>query len=152
MSNHYCPFCGSKATYEAVKPTNCPKCKKPFEAAFKGAVAAPTPVQPDPDDDLPLPPTRSAVVAKPRYRHGEVVPPVPTRTTEATVVPLRGPDEEADDEDEYVDPRARRRLARELAASIDPSTIHIDDEDEGTVTFGQLYNNPDATAARNMGN
>lgn len=153
MPTCFCPHsaCAAKIPYDAVKPTICPRCKQAFADAFRAVapVAPPLPtraaVRDDPDDQ-PL--TRSALsnrhragittVAKPRAHRGEdpelmanVMNPPPPDEPDAPVF--------ADDpEDDTYDPRAAHRLARELAANIDPSTILIEDQDEGTVRFGDL--------------
>lgn len=45
-------------------------------------------------------------------------------------------------EDTSVDPREARRRIRQLAASIDPSTIHVGDVDEQPVTFADWCAQP----------
>jgi hypothetical protein len=155
MPNYFCTFCPAKIQYEATKPTKCPKCGKSFASAFK--VAAPvTPavavaqVAPEEDDDVPISPrsrkSHSTTQAKPRYRGGEYLPPI---MGVASSSPSSGPgDEGEDDDEEDVDPRMRRRLARELAASINPEDIHVSDDDEKPLRFEDMYNAPDARQRR----
>ena len=174
MPSYYCSAsgCGFKVQYEAVKPTHCPKCKHAYASAFVAAIKVTratmvpvnqfAPIQPLPNDDLedttPRNPLRnrpaSTTVAKPRFRHGQELPPImgtlpPVGVLTAAAGP--GTDDDDDDDDEYVDPRMRRRLARELAATIDPDTIHVDDEDEHPTTFATIWNDPKAAAAREKG-
>ncbi len=153
MSLHvFCPFagCAAKVAYDAVKPTRCPRCSKLFADAFRVAVPQTAPisraavVEADLSDDQPI--TRKlakAAVAKvgPRLQRDTPAPisrimnAPPDLVTEAVF-----PDDGLDDiEEEDADPRAIRRRARELAASIDPSTITIGDQDEGVFKFDSFW-------------
>lgn len=161
MSTIYCTDCPAKLTYEAVKPTKCPKCGVVFANAFKGAVASTSPsaravVDEIIDEPRPrYPKSQSSTVAKPRFRNGEWVAPIMGRMNDETPPPVteqRGPhDDEDDDEDEYIDPRAKRRLKQELIATLNPDDIHVNDEDERPPTFADLYNAADARKAREGG-
>ncbi len=144
----YCPHsaCAAKIPYEAVKPTTCPKCRKTFASAFTStppAVPAPAraAVQDDPDE-RPL--TKSALLAA-RRAGGALARPRPTPRGEVThlmnapAAQAVFPDDGADDEDDTLDPREVRRQARELAATIDTSTIKIADQDEGTFSFKDMW-------------
>ncbi len=146
MPTCFCPHsaCAAKIPYDAVKPTVCPRCKKAFADAFR---AAPPPARAAVrDDDLDDPPlTRSSLqnrhragittVAKPRARHGKDLmanvmnPPPPDAPDTAPI---------GEEEDDTYDPRAAHRLARELAANIDPATIIVEDQDEGVVRFADI--------------
>lgn len=151
---YYCPHCGTPVKYEIVKPTTCPRCERRFADAFKVTVAKvdppPAPIVEDDDDEPRL--TRSALEArrkslatttvKPRARRGgaddpeasaNLMTPVGSKTRRTP-----SPPEEAEDEVDDYNPREARRLARELAASIDPATIVIEDDDDSVVSFGQL--------------
>jgi hypothetical protein len=153
MPTYYCPFdrCGAAIQYTITKPTTCPRCERRFADAFKVAVAQ-TPPPPAPvveEDDEPRL-TRSALEArrkslsttsvKPRTRRerddtaANVMTPVGSKAHPA----LPDPEPESDIEDDTYDPREARRLARELAASIDPSTIVVEDQDDGIVRFSQF--------------
>ncbi len=139
----YCPqsSCASKIAYDTVKPTVCPQCRKTFASAF---AVAPAPVAPtaraavveDDPDDRPL--GRTVTASRPsttviKSRPGR---PEPTRLMNPPVEAAPQvvfPDDGADEEGEDIDPREVRRRARELAATIDTSTIQINvgDLDQG---------------------
>ncbi len=155
MPNVYCPRpeCSAKASYDVTKPTKCPKCGRAFADAFK-TVAAPAPVQQtratveeEPFDERPT--SRSALAAA-RAKHASTTRVVPRtgRPQPAEVTHLMNPPAdlppavaalEDDPEDENVDPREVRRRARELAATIDTSTIVINDQDDGVFKFSDMW-------------
>ncbi len=161
----FCPHtgCGCKASYDAVKPTTCPRCNRAFAAAFK-APSAPTPIARaavvDDPDDRPL--TRSALTA--RQRAGITTQVKPRRgrgaDPEAMANVMNAPEVLPDDlpaalegdvEDETVNPREVRRLARELAAGIDPSTIIVADQDEGVFRFADMVAEAKANGGKQPG-
>ncbi len=135
MLTCYCPFssCAARIPYETVKPTVCPQCRKAFADAFRTAatntVPAPTRVRvhdDDPGEDRPL--TKSALLAARKTTTATARPrPTPRAGFAQPVVAqpdVHFPDDGA--EDEPLDPREVRRQARELAATIDTSTIVAD--------------------------
>ncbi len=148
MPTYYCSTsgCGNRIEYLTEKPKACPKCKAsivdPLKAlALATASAARVPIRANPEEDdleVVTPPVRSAkskaIIRKPLTRLRPVVH-LETDDQDGTNDEDIG---EEDEDGEPLDPRAARRLARELAATIDPSTIHvgIDDSDE-RVTFGK---------------
>lgn len=138
----YCPHstCAAKIAYDTIKPTVCPQCRKTFASAF--AVTPPAPVvapapQDDPDD---RPFGRAALTAARKTttvvksRPGR---PEPSRLMNAPAAEL--PEEAIIEEEGDLDPREARRQARELAATIDTSTIHIADQDDGVFRFGDMW-------------
>lgn len=147
----YCPHtaCAARIPYEAIKPTRCPQCGKLFADAFKVKVQAtvvePEAIEPEPIDE-PVRLTRSAIEArrhqsrtklKPRPAHGHVSPtPEPE---EAGIDPIE--DVDPGEGDGYIDEGVVHRRARELAASIDPSTISVsmDDDPDERISFGTLW-------------
>jgi hypothetical protein len=143
MPHVYCPFstCASKVTYEITKPTSCPKCQRAFADAFKTVVAAPTPPQvrrpgrEEPLDDRPL--TRSALEASQKARKAAVAGARPVPAAE---------DEDQDD----VDPREARRAARELAASIDTSSMLTEVADDRVISGMDLWNEGAASRAKSV--
>jgi hypothetical protein len=129
------------ATYTAVKPTICPKCKEPFSAAFKTVTAAMV--------DEAMGTTNLRRVSTPTApRRSSLRPPPPrnpARETDASatrppsyMVPLDGSDlpgfappeledpTEGLDDKGPVDKEEVSIYAAELQASLDPSTIRID--------------------------
>lgn len=127
----FCPHCAAKLTYEAVKPTRCPRCDKLFADAFR--VTTPPPPTPEPVDDEPetRPLTKSALLAA-RQRPRAQVKPRPGQVAQDE--PVFPPDDDEPD----LDQRAVRRRARELAAAIDPASIIVADQDEGVFRFEQF--------------
>ena len=148
MPIYYCATtgCGNRITYLTEKPKVCPKCgtaiADPLSAiasmtlAKNKTVKAKVEEELDDEDDPIIAPVRSSrskpIVRKPAPRKHVV---------EASAVnPDDVEDEDEDEEegdDEPYNPREARRLARELAASIDPSTITVGIEVDGNdrVTF-----------------
>ncbi len=149
----FCPSsaCASKITYEAIKPTVCPFCKKAFSAAFK--VSVPTPVvstsqveKPDYPDIRPVP---SSVAKWKARKNAAAAVKQPIEEVEPHSHIMNAPDvpedmvlddSTGDENEEDTNPSVVRRRARELAASIDPSTIQINDDDEGTFKFESFWN------------
>ncbi len=127
MPSVYCPqsACGSKITYEAVKPTVCPRCKKSFASAFapKG-VAKPKPA-----------------VTRARVEPDEVDANVMTPYDPNAVAPIRARMEDTDDDDDqYTDPNEARQIADQLAASINVDIMTDDLGDDAIFSFGDLMN------------
>lgn len=157
MATYY-HVCGSKITYEATLPKACPKCggllsdpTKVVAAAMAAAtkVAAKLPVSAakveastTEDDSTPVRPVARSAKSKPIVRK-----PATRRLLTANLEDdepeddpeMEGADQTGDNEEEDdgqpLNRKEARRLARELAASIDPSTIHVGDADERPVTF-----------------
>lgn len=117
--------CGYPITYTTSRPETCPKCLTAIAKTF-----IPKPI--------PTPPIATA--------QDDNEPPLSRRVTarRAAVLPLDNRDNIetnaiADDDDGPLDRRAARQLARELIASIDPSSIHTGTEGEDVVVrFGDL--------------
>lgn len=150
MQYCYCPHegCAAKVPYEAIKPTKCPRCNRTFASAFAPTAPVPAPISRAAvveDDDTPTRPLTRSALAKARASVASttrVKPhrgPQPSRIMNAPAefVPPDLPDD-GEEEDEYVDEQTISRRARELAASIDPSTIVIADSDEGVFKFAQF--------------
>ncbi len=156
MLTCYCPHatCAARVSYETIKPTACPQCRKTFASAF---VVAPAPVAPsaratvadDDSDDRPL--GRAALAAQPKsatVTKARLNRPEPSRlmNAPASEQPVF-PDDGADDEgEEALDPREVRRQARALASTIDTSSIKIADQDEGVFSFRDMWD--EGAAAR----
>ncbi len=140
--SYFCPFaaCGAVATYEAIKPSVCPRCQRRYADAFKVTTAS-APAAPIERDDTPLraPAPRPRVATPepvremtpyavggkaPRAKHPAARPVIP-ELVEAT-----------DDDEPLYDQHESRRLARELVASIDPADIVVADNDDQVVRFG----------------
>ncbi len=163
----YCPFegCGHKATYEVIRPAKCPRCNQAYSSAFKVAVPTVAPVVRAPvEDDTPAPRlTRSALLksrakmsttkVKPFLRRGQVEDDDPESLAHVMNPPdvVETATDTGDVEDEYVDERVLSRRAQELAASIDPSSIIIADQDEGVVKFGKFWQEGQATRESGKG-
>jgi hypothetical protein len=145
MPTYYCPTtgCGNRITYLTEKPKICPKCSTAIADPMRAIanivpakiVKAKVEEEIDEDDDAPIiAPARSSR-SKPIIRK-----PVP-RQHVASAATVEGDDADDDLEDdeegdgEPYNPREARRLARQLAASIDPSTIRVEMDGEERVTF-----------------
>jgi len=152
MSTKFCPHCAAKVTYEVTSPKVCPKCEKPFSAAFKTTVASTPRYEPpaaesalDAEDyDAP----RSSRLSRPttaQLKPGQRKLATYARSEPVTSPePALGPDEEGDDDGEYIDPRQKNALRRQLIASIDPADIHVGDDDDKPVTFANWCGKPGA--------
>lgn len=172
MPSYYCTSdsCGLKNEYLGSRPARCSRCNQLFDAPFKAVTATITPAPGATvasvieDDDAPIMGTRrprtqaNTVTAKPRYRNGQLVPPVKgvMTSTQSDPTPLDGPDLDDDDngepeEDDVIDIRAKRKLARELAATLNPDDIYVDDDDEKPMKFADIWNDPDAQRKRESG-
>ncbi len=112
MATYYCSHagCGSKITYEAVKPSHCPKCRQPIRDAMAILTQAAA---------LPVAPRTAA----PSYQPPA---PPPVRERSAGAIAHINPDQDTDGSEGTYDVRQARQLARQLAASIDPSTIQVE--------------------------
>lgn len=157
MLTCYCPHssCASKVTYDTIKPTVCPKCRRAFADAFKVApapapVVASTPSTYEPEDDRPI---GRAALARRGSTTQVKLRPVRAATSHIMNAPPELQVDAAVDDDDFegdgedvVSPREVRRRARELAASIDPSTIVIADQDEGVFRFKDMWD--EGAAAR----
>jgi hypothetical protein len=144
---HYCASagCGAKIAYEAIKPSVCPKCRKPIKdpmailaQATAAAVAAPASTEQIEDDEAPIQPIARSLKSRPVSELRK-----PQRPQRVYASEDQGPDEPDDDDDgeddgsESYDPRTTKRIARELAASIDPDSFRIVGDGDGErVTFG----------------
>lgn len=139
--NKYCPYqgCAALITYASIQPEKCPKCHRVLADAFKVAVESVISTSPKPKQTT----TTARRVTQPTTL---------MRPTNQAPIPL-GDESEANlndvvelDEnevDESYNPHEVHRTARELAASIDPSTIHIAGEDDDEpVKFGDWVAGP----------
>ena len=139
MPTKYCPFsgCGTKIVYETTSPSKCPKCHQVLASAFKVTpveephqAAAQTRAQPK------VSAVKSSIMARRRAEQQPEEEPVDVSTPEVE------DDFATASYDGYINPQEVRRRARELAASIDPSTIHVSDGDETPVRFGDWCGRP----------
>lgn len=129
MPSVYCPHsaCGSKIAYEAVKPSVCPRCQRSFASAFAPKVEA----------------AKAKPVRSPRPRaevvdtetEANLMTPYDPSAPQIRAAPIEEPEDEA--YDDGTDPREARRIADELAASINLS-ISEDLGDDAIFSFGDL--------------
>lgn len=138
MLNCYCPSCGAKVAYEAIKPTKCPKCDKSFASAFKVVAVAPLPISQTAatfEDDTAAPSLLTASILKARNAKVKRSPrPIVLEEEDETVshimnappgLVVEDDTEDFGDEVEDVGRGAVRRRARELVATINPDAIKI---------------------------
>ena len=147
MPKHYCSTCGYAVAYAITKPASCPKCSTVFAAP----AAVPTPIT--------VQATRPKPKSPPVDDQEEENPPVPRRQMRPTRAKahrvINTEDDTVADEtqnargsaydpdDDTYDPREARRLARELIATIDRSSIRVvdDTKSETKFRFGDIVPN-----------
>lgn len=161
MSTYYCSTCGKAIQYAVTKPSSCPGCGKLIKAvsALVAAGMVIIPVPPTETHYQVVVPGQKGKTAK-RYN----VIPEPKGLSRARIMEEDladgaalgegdTPDSsgEGDDNDdgaplnEAYDVNAAKQLARELVAGIDPSTIHVgNDDDDKPVKFGDLVRQREA--------
>lgn len=159
----YCPYsnCAAKIPYETVKPSKCPRCNRAFADAFKvvtetkPTVSRVTTATVEEESDAPRLTRSELLKVRASRSSGTKVKPRLKRYVEeeevSHVMNPPAPQEENNpvfDDDHSYDEREARELARELAASIDPSTIIIQDQDDKVVRFGQLVEEAKRSASK----
>lgn len=151
MPLHYCSNCAAKVTYEATKPSACPKCRKPIKDAAAMLAQIPPPVsvtrasvvatlaaQPLSEDPTEgnydnSPPPDDAPLRRPAHsQHSTPVVRKERRPTK-TAAKLYEGEEDGDralgGNSEHYDRHEAKRLAREWAAAF---------EGEGGISLGEL--------------
>lgn len=154
MLSCFCPRpeCAARVPYEAIKPTVCPRCNKPFAAAFKVAAStAPVVVATSPAR-APRPVAAPVVKAAAKWKVARLRrEPAKPFAVDAEIDAQHGVEDTGDtgsDDGPVYQPEVAA-LAQELAASIDPATISIGDNDEGVFRFADMWR--EGTAARESG-
>lgn len=154
MPTLYCPRseCAAKVAYEAIKPTVCPRCNKPFAAAFKVAASTAPVVVATSLVRVPRPVAVPVVKAAAKWKVARLRrEPAKPFAVDAEIDAQYGVEDTVDaggDDGPIYRPEVAA-LAQELAASIDPSTISIGDNDEGVFRFSDMWR--EGTTARESG-
>ncbi len=130
---HFCSTagCGSKIPYLTEKPKECPKCKTKIEDPSKIIVKA---VIIEVEDLPVIHPVARSSRSTPIVRK-EKISLIKKRAQDSSLEPEENDEEDntlEEEEEESYDPKVVKRLARQLAASIDPSTIRVNDEDQNS--------------------
>lgn len=150
MPTYFCGSCGKDIRYSVTKPSSCPGCGKLIKAvsALAAAGMVLVPVPPVETQYQVVVPSQKGKAAK-RYN----VIPEPKGLSRARIMEedladgiaaegdadTGGEGDDGEPLSEAYDVNAAKQLARELVAGIDPSTIHVgNDDDDKPVKFGDL--------------